>query len=212
VNGFRVTQMVRAVAEAPHVTALFEADFSAVAAHKAAMAVRGLRLSYTAYIVKAAAEAMAVAPAINGRWEKDRISISPTIDVGVGTALGEHGINISSAAVGYGGDGAEDEHGVAVDPVAGGRVATAGGKANRRLLLPDGRHLAGALADRSRLDLWGSRPRGWNCPDLRGTPAVRRGPPARTRGQLADHDGGDEIDGKRAPVPRVFQRECLHRR
>ena len=30
--------MVRAVAEAPHVTALFEADFSAVAAHKAAMA------------------------------------------------------------------------------------------------------------------------------------------------------------------------------
>ena len=84
--------MVRAVAEAPHVTALFEADFSAVAAHKAAMAVRGLRLSYTAYIVKAAAEAMAVAPAINGRWEKDRISISPTIDVGVGTALGEKGL------------------------------------------------------------------------------------------------------------------------
>ena len=30
--------MVRAVAEAPHVTALFEADFSAIAAHKAALA------------------------------------------------------------------------------------------------------------------------------------------------------------------------------
>ena len=30
---------------------------------------------------------MAVAPAINGRWEKDRIAISPTIDIGVGTAL-----------------------------------------------------------------------------------------------------------------------------
>jgi len=84
--------MVRAVSEAPHVTALFEADFSAVAAHKAAMAARGQKFSYTAYIVKAAAEAMAVAPAINGRWEKDRIAVSPMIDIGVGTALGEKGL------------------------------------------------------------------------------------------------------------------------
>lgn len=84
--------MVRAVSEAPHVTAVFEADFSAVAAHKAAMAARGVKLSYTAYLVKAAADAMGVAPAINGRWEKDRIAISPTIDIGVGTALGEKGL------------------------------------------------------------------------------------------------------------------------
>ena len=84
--------MVRAVSEAPHVTAVFEADFSAIAAHKAAMAAKGVKLSYTAYIVKAAAEAMAVAPAINGRWAKDRIAISPTIDVGVGTALGDKGL------------------------------------------------------------------------------------------------------------------------
>jgi 2-oxoglutarate dehydrogenase E2 component (dihydrolipoamide succinyltransferase) len=84
--------MVRAVSDQPHVTAVFEADFSAVAAHKAAMAAKGVKLSYTAYIVKAAAEAMAVAPAINGRWEKDRIAISPTIDIGVGTALGEKGL------------------------------------------------------------------------------------------------------------------------
>jgi 2-oxoglutarate dehydrogenase E2 component (dihydrolipoamide succinyltransferase) len=84
--------MARAVAEQPHVTAVFETDFSAIAAHKAAMAAKGVKLSYTAYIVKAAAEAMAVAPAINGRWEKDRIAISPTIDIGVGTALGEKGL------------------------------------------------------------------------------------------------------------------------
>jgi 2-oxoglutarate dehydrogenase E2 component (dihydrolipoamide succinyltransferase) len=84
--------MVRAVSDAPHVTALFEADFSAIAAHKQALAGRGQKLSYTAYIVKAAAEAMAVAPAINGRWEPDRIAISPTIDIGVGTALGEKGL------------------------------------------------------------------------------------------------------------------------
>jgi 2-oxoglutarate dehydrogenase E2 component (dihydrolipoamide succinyltransferase) len=84
--------MVRAVTEQPHVTALFEADFSAIAAHKKVMAKRGLKLSYTAYIVKAAAEAMAAAPAINGRWEEDRIAISPSIDIGVGTALGEKGL------------------------------------------------------------------------------------------------------------------------
>jgi 2-oxoglutarate dehydrogenase E2 component (dihydrolipoamide succinyltransferase) len=84
--------MARAVAEQPHVTAVFEADFSAVGGHKAAMAAKGVKLSYTAYIVKAAAEAMAVAPAINGRWEPDRIAVSPTIDIGVGTALGEKGL------------------------------------------------------------------------------------------------------------------------
>jgi 2-oxoglutarate dehydrogenase E2 component (dihydrolipoamide succinyltransferase) len=84
--------MVRAVSEAPHVTALFEADFSAIAAHKAAMAAKGVKLSYTAYLIKAAAEAMSIAPAINGRWEKDRIAVSPTINVGIGTALGEKGL------------------------------------------------------------------------------------------------------------------------
>jgi len=84
--------MVRAVSEAPHVTALFEADFSAIAAHKSALASKGVKLSYTAYLIKAAAEAMAVAPAINGRWEEDRIAVSPSINVGIGTALGEKGL------------------------------------------------------------------------------------------------------------------------
>jgi 2-oxoglutarate dehydrogenase E2 component (dihydrolipoamide succinyltransferase) len=84
--------MVRAVTDQPHVTAVFEADFSAIAAHKKALAAKGVKLSYTAYIVKAAAEAMAAAPAINGRWEDDRIAISPTVDIGVGTALGEKGL------------------------------------------------------------------------------------------------------------------------
>jgi 2-oxoglutarate dehydrogenase E2 component (dihydrolipoamide succinyltransferase) len=84
--------MVRAVTDAPHVTAVFEADFSAVAAHKAALAASGTRLSYTAYILKAAAEAMAAAPAINGKWLDDRIAVSPTVDIGVGTALGDKGL------------------------------------------------------------------------------------------------------------------------
>ena len=84
--------MVRAVSDAPHVTALFEADFSAISAHKAAMAAKGVKLSYTAYLIKAAAEAMVVAPPINGRWEEDRIAVAPSINIGVGTALGEKGL------------------------------------------------------------------------------------------------------------------------
>ena len=84
--------MVKAVTDAPHVTALFEADFSAIAAHKAALKRQGTKLSYTAYFVKAAAEAMASVPAINGRWEDDRIAIADTIDIGVGTALGNKGL------------------------------------------------------------------------------------------------------------------------
>lgn len=84
--------MVKAVAEAPHVTALFEADFTAITAHKKALATRGTKLSYTAYLLKAAAEAMAVAPAVNGRWAEDRIIVSPTVDIGVGTALGDKGL------------------------------------------------------------------------------------------------------------------------
>lgn len=84
--------MVRAVSDAPHVTALFEADFTAITAHKRALGAKGTKLSYTAYLLKAAAEAMSVAPAINGRWAEDRIIVSPTIDIGVGTALGEKGL------------------------------------------------------------------------------------------------------------------------
>ena len=65
--------------EAPHVTAVFEADFSAIiahrAAHKAAFAKKGVKLTYTAYLVAAAAEAMKVAPAINSRWHDDRLEL-----------------------------------------------------------------------------------------------------------------------------------------
>lgn len=84
--------MLKAVTDAPHVTALFEADFTAITAHKQALAGRGTKLSYTAYLLKAAAETMAVAPAVNGRWAEDRIIVSPTVDIGVGTALGDKGL------------------------------------------------------------------------------------------------------------------------
>jgi 2-oxoglutarate dehydrogenase E2 component (dihydrolipoamide succinyltransferase) len=88
--------MQRSVTEAPHVTAVFEADFSAIIAHreahKAAFAKKGVKLSYTAYLVAAAAEAMKAAPAINSRWHADRLELYDDINIGVGTALGSKGL------------------------------------------------------------------------------------------------------------------------
>ncbi len=88
--------MHRSVSEAPHVTAVFEADFSAIMAHreahKAAFAKKGVKLTYTAYLVAAAAEAMKAAPAINSRWHADRLELWDDINIGVGTALGRKGL------------------------------------------------------------------------------------------------------------------------
>lgn len=88
--------MLNSVTQAPHVTAMFECDFSAIMAHRArhkdAFARSGVKLTYTAYIVAAAAEAMKVAPAINSRWHDDRLEIFDDINIGVGTALGNKGL------------------------------------------------------------------------------------------------------------------------
>jgi 2-oxoglutarate dehydrogenase E2 component (dihydrolipoamide succinyltransferase) len=88
--------MLNSVTRAPHVTAMFEADFSAIIRHrerhKDAFGRKGVKLTYTAYIVAAAAEAMKVAPAINSRWHEDRLEIFDDVNIGVGTALGEKGL------------------------------------------------------------------------------------------------------------------------
>jgi 2-oxoglutarate dehydrogenase E2 component (dihydrolipoamide succinyltransferase) len=88
--------MLNSVTQAPHVTAMFECDFSAIQAHRArhkdAFAQAGVKLTYTAYIVAAAAEAMKVAPAINSRWHEDRLELFDDINIGVGTALGNKGL------------------------------------------------------------------------------------------------------------------------
>lgn len=86
----------RSVQTAPHVTAVFEADFSAISAHrsanKEAFARQGANLTFTPYFVAASVAAMSVAPAANGRWFDDRIDIYDDISVGIGTALGEKGL------------------------------------------------------------------------------------------------------------------------
>lgn len=88
--------MLKSVTEAPQVTAVFEADFSAIMAHrnrhKASLAADGIALSYTAYIVLAAARAMRSVPQVNSRWHSDRLEIFDQVNIGIGTALGDKGL------------------------------------------------------------------------------------------------------------------------
>lgn len=88
--------MLASVTVAPHVTAVFECDLSAITAHrrrhKPAFEAQGAKLTFTAYFVAASVEAMRVAPSINSRWFDDRLEVYDDVGVGVGTALGDAGL------------------------------------------------------------------------------------------------------------------------
>lgn len=88
--------MQNSVQTAPHVTAVFEADFSAIAAHRAAtkeeFAAQGVKLSYTAYIVAACVKAMKQVPEVNSQWHDDHLDVFGDMNIGVGTALGDKGL------------------------------------------------------------------------------------------------------------------------
>lgn len=88
--------MSRSVAVAPHVTAVFEADFSAIIAHrnkhKDAYAKGGAPLTFSAYIIRAAAEAMKVSPNVNARWHDDFLEVFEDANIGMGVALGDKGL------------------------------------------------------------------------------------------------------------------------
>lgn len=81
---------------APHVTAVFEADMSAVFQHRAAskeeFASRGTPLTLTAYFVAAAITAIRKVPRANSQWFEDHLEIFHHINMGIGTALGDQGL------------------------------------------------------------------------------------------------------------------------
>jgi 2-oxoglutarate dehydrogenase E2 component (dihydrolipoamide succinyltransferase) len=88
--------MVNSVATAPHVTAIFEVDFSAIIADRAKRKAKGgpdaANLTYTAYFVAASVRALQAVPVINSRWHADAVEIFDDINIGVGTALGDEGL------------------------------------------------------------------------------------------------------------------------
>ncbi len=88
--------MTQSVAVAPHVTAVFEADLSAVVAHReahrAAFEAQGAKLTYTAYFVRAGVAALEAVPEANSRWHDDALEIFDDCNIGVATALPQGGL------------------------------------------------------------------------------------------------------------------------
>jgi 2-oxoglutarate dehydrogenase E2 component (dihydrolipoamide succinyltransferase) len=85
--------MVRSKHTSPHVTTVFEFDFTAVAKHRAAhkdqFAQDGARLTFTAYIVAATVAALKKHPLVNSTWTEDGIRLLRDINLGMATALDE---------------------------------------------------------------------------------------------------------------------------
>jgi 2-oxoglutarate dehydrogenase E2 component (dihydrolipoamide succinyltransferase) len=88
--------MVQSMMTAPHVTSVFEVDMSAVIADRAAKKAdfqnRGVKLTFTAYFVKAAAEALKAVPEANSRWHDDALELFDDANIGIATALEDGGL------------------------------------------------------------------------------------------------------------------------
>ena len=88
--------MTRSLAQAPHVTTLFEADLTRVQAHRARHAPeyerQGIRLTLTAYFVAACARALMAHPSVNATFHEDALELHSHANIGVGTALGDEGL------------------------------------------------------------------------------------------------------------------------
>ncbi|MBM4185809.1 MAG: dihydrolipoamide succinyltransferase [Gemmatimonadetes bacterium] len=88
--------MVASVSTAPHVTSVFQADMSAVIAHreasKAEFAARGAKLTFTAYFVRASVAGLLAVPEVNSRWHDQALELFDHCHIGVGTALETGGL------------------------------------------------------------------------------------------------------------------------
>jgi len=88
--------MVRSLADAPHVTTLFEADLTRVLKHRALHAAsyesRGTRLTLTVYFISACIRALRAHPEVNATFNQDEMELHGDVNIGVGTALGNKGL------------------------------------------------------------------------------------------------------------------------
>lgn len=81
--------MVKSVATAPHVTAVFEADLSRVLAHRQA---QGKTATLTAYFVRASVTALQTVPEVNSRWHEEGLELYADCNIGIATALESGGL------------------------------------------------------------------------------------------------------------------------
>ena len=81
--------MVKSVAAAPHVTAVFEADLSRVLADREA---QGKTATLTAYFIRATVAALQAVPEVNSRWHDQGLELFDDCNIGVATALEAGGL------------------------------------------------------------------------------------------------------------------------
>lgn len=79
----------QSMATAPHVTTIFEADLSAVLAHRAAT---DKTATFTAYFVQATVAALRAVPEVNSRWHDQALELFEDCNIGIGTALKDGGL------------------------------------------------------------------------------------------------------------------------
>lgn len=89
--------MVESLLEkAPHVTSIFEMDMSNIIAHrkwhKKEFLEAEVKLTFTAYFLKACVKAMAVVPEMNAQFHQHSLEIFKALNIGVGTALAGSGL------------------------------------------------------------------------------------------------------------------------
>ena len=83
--------MVRSKHTSPHVTTVFEVDFSAIAIHRSAnkkiFARDGAKLTFTAYIISAMIQSLKAHPLVNSSWDDDGIILHKDINIGMAAAI-----------------------------------------------------------------------------------------------------------------------------
>jgi 2-oxoglutarate dehydrogenase E2 component (dihydrolipoamide succinyltransferase) len=88
--------MVRSLADAPHVTTLFEADLTRVLKHRSLHAQsyesRGTRLTLTVYFISACVRALRAHREVNATFTQDAMQLHGDVNIGIGTALGDKGL------------------------------------------------------------------------------------------------------------------------
>jgi 2-oxoglutarate dehydrogenase E2 component (dihydrolipoamide succinyltransferase) len=88
--------MARSLADAPHVTTLFEADLTRVLKHRSLHAgsfeSRGARLTLTVYFISACIRALRAHREVNATFGHDAMELHGDVNIGVGTALGNKGL------------------------------------------------------------------------------------------------------------------------
>jgi pyruvate/2-oxoglutarate dehydrogenase complex dihydrolipoamide acyltransferase (E2) component len=88
--------MVQSKHTSPHVTTVMEVDLTRVVAHrqanKTAFEREGLTLTYTAYFIEAAVQALKAVPIVNSSWSDQGIIYRKAVNIGMAVSMGEEGL------------------------------------------------------------------------------------------------------------------------